>query len=191
MSDGGSSGLSGTFELIGQAAQQGTQKVAQGVGGVVGSAVKQVAGTGGVGGSPNMSGSFDLKPGAPQPVDLFSPDAKKPGSNAQQLFGNSKPLTQAGQSAFTSDRVYTPEEAEKIQAIETELKTMHAKNNNIEADMEKARREREEKYRQRLQDDAQKSQAKQMENLQGQPGQQDQNVFQAQRGTELAKGNQG
>lgn len=188
MSDGGSSGLSGTFELVGQATQ-GVQKVAQGVGALGTTAVKQVTGTGGAP-SPNMSGSFDLKPGVGG-GDLFSPDVQQPGNNAQQMFGNTKPLTQAGQKAVSEDRVYTQEELEKIQAIEAELKSMHRQNNDIEADIEKARREREEKYQQRMQEQSEKVQAKQMEDMQ--QGGQGQNVatFQAQRGTELAKGNQG
>ena len=190
MSDGGASGLSGTFELVGQAAQQGTQKVAQGVGSAVTSAVKQVTGTGGVS-SPNMSGSFDLKPGASQSVDLFAPDAKKPASSAQQMFGNTKPLTQAGKDALTSDRVYTPEELEKIQSIETELKSMHAQHTNIQEQMDEVRRKREETYQERLQDQAQPAATQQLGELEQTGQQQNIATFQAQRGTELAKGNQG
>ncbi len=192
MSDGGSSGLSGTFELIGQGAKKGAQNLAGGVGNFAGSAAKQVTGTGGVA-SGNMSGSFDLKGGAPQSVDLFAPDAKKPAQNPQQVFGNMKPLTETGQKVLGGDRQYTQEELEKIQSIESELRSMHKQINNIEADMEKVRREREETYQKRVEDDAMRNQQKQMTNLQQQEqnGQVDQNVFKAARTAELAKGDVG
>lgn len=177
MSDGGSSGLSGTFELIGQTAKQGTQALTQGVGGLAGSAVKQVVGTGGVAGA--------------QSVDLFAPDVKKPTSSPQQLFGNTQPLTQAGRDALTQERVYTPDELEKIQAIEAELKTMHAQNNNLEAEMESARRKREEEYQDRLQEQAKPPEVLQMGDMEQAQPQQNIAKFQAERGTELAKGNQG
>lgn len=191
MSDGGSSGLSGTFELIGQGAKKGAQGLVQGAGNVVSTAVGQVAGTGGVGANPNISGSFDLQPGSGQGVDLFSPDAQKPGNTAKQMFGNTKPLTQAGQTAVSNDRVYTPDELEKIQSIESELRSMHKQVNDIEAEMEKARREREDKYQERLQNNAQSTQGQQMGDLQQQGGKIDQNAYKAARGTELAKGDQG
>lgn len=191
MSDGGSSGLSGTFEFIGQGAKQGAQNLVQGAGSMVSSAAKQVAGSGGVGAGPNMSGSFDLKAGTGGSVDLFSPDAQKPGNTAKQMFGNTKPLTQAGQSAVTNDRVYTPEELEKIQKIEAELKSMHAQNNDIQGQMDEVRRKREEAYQAKLQDDAQRAQSTQMGDLQQQGGKVDQNVFNAARATEHAKGDLG
>ena len=191
MSDGGSSGLSGTFELVGQAAKSGAGNLVKGGGTLVNSAVKQVAGSGGVGASPNMSGSFDLNPGTGG-GDLFAPDVQKPANNAKQMFGNAKPLTQTGQQAVSDDRVYTTEELQKIQSIESELRSMHKQHNDVETDMEKVRREREEKYQQRLQDDAQKAQQKQMADLQsGQNPQEDLTKFKAARGTELAKGDQG
>lgn len=183
MSDGGSSGLSGTFELIGQGAQKG----AQGAGNLINSAAKQVAGTGGVGSTPNISGSFDLKGGG----DLFSPDVKPPTNNAKQMFGNTTPLTQAGKSAVSEDRVYTQDELEKIQQIEAELKSMHAQNNDIQGQMDEVRRKREEAYQAKLQDDAQRAQSTQMGDLQQQGGKVDQNVFNAARATEHAKGDLG
>lgn len=185
MSDG-QGGLSGTFEFIGEQAQNATKGAGNAVKAVVTTAANQVKGTGGVASNkPNLSGSFDLKSAqASQGGDLFAPDKKAP-TPAQQMLGNSQPLTQQGQKALTGERVYTQDELTNIQRIEQELRTMHQKNNNLTQEMEKARREREEVYQQRLKDAQDEKEEKKMDDIQEQQKQQDVTTFQAQRGTEI------
>lgn len=192
MSDGSGGGFSGSFEFIGEQAKNAAQGAGSAVKSVANTVGGQLTGQGGVGAS-NLSGSFDLKGGQmPQGGDLFAPDKKTatPQNPAQQMFGNTKPLTQAGQQAISGERVYTPEELQKIQSIEAEFRQMSKQNNNIDEDMEKARREREETYQKRLQEAEEKKEEKKMEAIQSQQQNQNIAVFQAARGTEI-KGNQG
>jgi len=194
MSDGSGGGFSGSFEFIGEQAKSAVQGAGNAVKSVGNTVAGQVTGQGGVAASPNLSGSFDLKGGQmPAGGELFAPDKKvaTPQNQAQQMFGNTKPLSQAGQAALArEDRVYTQDELQKIQTIEQEIRSMHKQNNDLDADIEKARREREETYQKRLQDAEEKKEEKKMEEIQSQQQGQNSAVFQAARGTEI-KGNQG
>lgn len=183
----GGGGLSGTFEFVGEQAKQGAKGVGNAVKSVGQTAAGQITGNGGAKpAASNMSGSFDLSGG--KGADLFAPDIKKQNP-VTQMMGNQKPLSQTAQQAATSDRQYSPDEMQKIQKIEQELRSMHKTDyyDPLIKKVEDIRRQREENYEKK--EEAQ--QQKKMEDLQQkQQKGQDDAVFRAQRSSEI-KGNLG
>ncbi len=128
------------------------------------SATNQVKGTGGISGS-FMPGQQQQNPNNVPDLpggDLFSPDMIK-GQKQQQNTQQPKPLTQAGQRAQEHPEQRTPEEMEKIQKIEQELRGLHQQ---YYQDFLAKAEGRDKKSQEEHQEKVQEEQKEEMEDLQ-------------------------
>lgn len=190
MSDGSSG------NAFGEALESMTTNTKKAIGGTIAdftkSAVNQVKGSGGTSGSftPGQSPQQPANPNSAPGLtggDLFSPDMKGTQPQQKQNSQQPKPLSQAGQSAAANPFAKTPEEMERIQKIEQEIRSMHQQ--YYQEFLAKAEG-RDRKTQMEAQEKQQEEQEKNMEDLQKkeEKKQESQNVFRSKRASEIKGG---
>lgn len=189
MSDGSSG------NAFGEALESMSTNTKKAIGGTIADFTKSAANQ--VKGGSSISGSFTPGQIPQQPTnpnstpgltggDLFSPDVK--GVQPQQKQNpQPQPLTQTGQSIAANPEAKTPEEMEKIQKIEQEIRSMHQQ--YYQEFLAKAEG-RDRKTQIETQEKKQEEQEEKMEDLREkeEKKQESQSVFRAKRASEIKGG---